>query len=235
MAVKESQKNSAEKQLQCVGFIMDGNRRWARAQGQGAAFGHKAGFDTFEAVVRWVTEANIPHAVFYGLSTENWYRSQEEVTALLLLIKAVVSRLQAEIHTHRVRWRFVGRLDDFPAELKQSMSELETVSKKYTTHTIWVALSYGGRAEIMAAVNRAIEVGKSISEEEFATLFWSAGMPDPDIIIRTGGEQRLSNFLPWQSVYSELYFTPTFWPAFTKEEFHRILDWYAKRERRLGR
>jgi undecaprenyl diphosphate synthase len=213
----------------CVGFIMDGNRRFAREKKQPEVVGHVAGKEKFIEVATWVVKAGIPHAVFYAFSTENWKRSPEEVEQLLsLMLLDLTNRVKAKI-------KVIGQVSDLPKAVQENIARHEKagLSCNYKT-TIWIALSYGGRAEILTAVNEAIEKGVPVKEEEFSKLMWSSEMPDPDLIIRTGGEQRLSNFLPWQSIYSELFFIDTFWPAFSQEEFVRILAQYSKRERRIG-
>lgn len=221
---------------QCVGFIMDGNRRFAKQEGIDTLMGHVAGKEKLFEVVKWIQEAGIPHAVFYAFSTENWQRSQNEVDALMGLFISTTSELRAQPSGQGVRIKILGRKTDFAPALQAEMEKLEQESAEGEFETtIWVALSYGGRAEIVAAVNEAIKNNRPVTEESFPQLMWSAGMPNPDIIIRTGGDKRLSNFLPWQSVYSELFFSDTYWPAFTKEEFTRILSDYAIRERRNGK
>lgn len=214
---------------ECVGFIMDGNRRFAKEKGEETLLGHLAGKEKFSEVVDWLVEVNIPHAVFYAFSTENWQRSPKEVEYLLEI-------LMSDFVNNKARLRVIGDVSRFSKLIQEKLKahEIETASQG-NKNTIWVALSYGGRAEIVEAVNLAIKNGAPVSEESFAKLLSTNEMPDPDLIIRTGGEHRLSNFLPWQSVYSELFFTDTYWPAFTKAEFQRILSEYAKRERRLGR
>jgi undecaprenyl diphosphate synthase len=141
----------------------------------------------------------------------------------------------AEVHTWQIRVRVFGDLSNFSDELKKAVNDLMTESAGYDTTTLWVALSYGGRAEIVAAANKAITAGQMVDETTFANHLATAGMPDPDLIIRTGGDMRLSNFLPWQAVYSELMFTATYWPAFTKDEFMSMLTQYGDRKRRFGR
>ena len=214
---------------------MDGNRRWAKERGKETLVGHKAGEDTFYAVAQWVKEAGIPHAVFYAFSTENWLRNKVEVVYLQELFLAFTQRMLDEVHDWQCQIRVMGDLTTFTSELQLSIRELETASDVYSATTIWVALSYGGRAEIVAACNQAVAAGVPVTEESFSQHLWTAGMPDPDLIIRTGGDVRLSNFLPWQSVYSELFFTDTYWPAFTKDEFTRIVGQYADRQRRRGK
>lgn len=214
---------------------MDGNRRLAREQNKCTAEGHAAGKEKFFEVVEWVREAKIPHAVFYAFSTENWKREKTEIEALLNLFQETVKILKAGKDRKKIAIRVIGRREDFSEGMQKTIIELEESSVEEADTTIWIALSYGGRAEIIAAVNEAVRLGGEFDERKFSELLWSAGMPDPDLIIRTGGDNRLSNFLPWQSVYSELFFVDTYWPAFTKNEFKRILSDYEARERRIGK
>lgn len=220
----------------CIGFIMDGNRRWAEAQGKERLEGHVAGFAVYEDVVRWVVEKKIAHAVFYAFSTENWKRSHTEVEHLMSLFERGLRQLKekTEGEEAKMRVRFLGRRADFSEPLQALMADLEKKSAPYTNTTIWVALSYGGRAELLEAINAAIAVGKPVDETTFRSHLWGAELPDLDLLIRTSGEERLSNFLPWHTAYSELFFTPTHWPAFTKDEFERILSQYEERHRRHG-
>lgn len=228
--MNKSTKQTSEQVLPtCVGFIMDGNRRWAREQRLSIEAGHRAGAEVFARMVHDVREAHIPHAVFYAFSTENWQRAPEEVQTLMKIFMEMLVKRQG------VRVRVIGDRTKFARELQTAIAQVECDTVEEQGTTIWVALSYGGRAEIVEAVNQAVRKGKMVTEEEFSLLLQSAEMPDPDLIIRTGGEMRLSNFLPWQSVYSELMFTPTYWPAFTKEEFLRMLEEYGKRQRRYGK
>lgn len=224
--------------IQCIGFIMDGNRRWAREQGLTTLLGHQKGGEVFADSIKWVREANIPHAVYYTFSTENWKRSDEEVTYLMGLFREWLAKLEKELSKEdgdRVRIRIIGRREDFADDLQEQMARLEQVSvDKEVATTIWIALSYGGRAEIVAAVNEAVARGEQVTEESFEHLLWTTGMPDPDIIVRTGGEHRLSNFMTWKSVYSELLFLDKHWPALTKDDFAGILMQYGERERRKG-
>ncbi len=219
----------------CLGFIMDGNRRFAKEQGLDPLIGHVAGKDKLIEVMGWSKEVGVKHLVVYAFSTENWQRSEAEVSSLMGLFGQGIKDLEAKAERD-FAVRFIGRREDFSAELQAEMEHLEeSTALGEPAYTLWIALSYGGRAEIVAAANAAIAKGEVVTEETFAKLLWSSGMPDPDLIVRTGGEVRLSNFLPWQSVYSELYFTPTYWPAFTKDEFMSILETYATRDRRKGK
>lgn len=219
----------------CIGFIMDGNRRWAKERGLPTLEGHQKGFEAFQNIIRAVRDAEVDHAIFYAFSTENWERSEEEVSYLMQLFREGLKELQGDIEEEKVRVRFVGDRSHLPQELVTQMETLEEKSTPYQNTTIWVALSYGGRAEIVDAVNRAIAEKEPVTEATFSKFFWTAQMPDPDIIVRTSGEQRLSNFLPWQAVYSEFFFVDTYWPDFGKDEFQGILEAYGERKRRKGK
>lgn len=221
--------------IKCVGFIMDGNRRYAREQNAETFTGHLAGKDKLFEVVKWVAEKEISHAVFYAFSTENWKRDNTEVEKLMQLFQLTISELAKRDNKDEVAVRIIGQRSDLSSGLQESIRELEEQNPAEPKLTIWIALSYGGRAEIVAAVNQAISLGEKVNEETFSSLLWSASMPDPDLVIRTGGESRLSNFLPWQTVYSELFFSSTYWPAFTKDEFERIVSAYTKKDRRIGK
>jgi len=217
--------------LTCIGFIMDGNRRWAKAQGLEPWEGHRQGGEVFKESVRWAHERQIPHVVYYAFSTENWKRSETEVTVLLGLFRELLADF-----ADGVRVRIIGRREDFSADLVAEMErvERESAAQEDIQTTVWVALSYGGRAEIVAAVNEAVQQGKEVTEETFAQLLWTAELPDPDLIVRTSGEQRLSNFLTWKSVYSELLFIDKHWPTLTRDDFDAMVTEYQKRERRVG-
>lgn len=231
--------SSESKDIQCVGFIMDGNRRWATEQGKKTLEGHKKGAETFTEIARAIRDAEIPHAVFFAFSTENWNRSEEEVSYLMDLFEEFLDEADKKLSDDKekkVHIRVVGRKEDFNEKLQKRIAELEEKDKEIEADTtIWVALSYGGRAEIVDAVNKAVAAGEPVTEESFNQHLWTAEMPDPDIIVRTSGEQRTSNFMTWKSVYSEYFFTPTYWPAFTKEELETILSDYNERHRRNGK
>ena len=215
---------------------MDGNRRFAREHNLPLLEGHRAGADKLKEVVAWCEEAGIKHLITYAFSTENWQRNKLEVEYLMILFREVMMRDLPELMAKGVKIKCVGNLSDFPADLQVSMKKLMGESEKNSGVNLHLALSYGGRAEILAATKKLIERGiKNPTEEDFSNALWTAVMPDPDLIIRTSGEQRLSGFLPWQAVYSELAFTPTLWPALTHDEFFAILEDYNGRERRKGR
>ncbi len=211
---------------------MDGNRRWAKERQLPTFEGHRKGAEVFRQSVEWVCEAEIPHAVFYAFSTENWRRTEDEVSYLMDLFREFIAEIKKQTN---VAVRIVGRREDFAQDIKKQFDEIESLNSSHTAKaTIWIALSYGGRAEIVAAVNEAVAAGKPVTEESFTSLLWTADMPDPDIIVRTGGEYRLSNFMTWKAVYSELLFLETYWPALTQDDFNGILKEYEQRERRRG-
>lgn len=219
-----------------MGFILDGNRRWAKENGLPSLEGHRRGMEKVREIVRWSKEAGVRDVIVYAFSTENWNRSPEEVSYLMDLFAEFCGRWTDEVKKNNGRIRFIGQRERFSDSLQAKMSEAETATAHGNEGTLWVALSYGGRAEILAAVNTLLREGVSETDEAgLRARMWSAEMPDPDLIIRTGGEERLSNFLTWQSVYSELIFTETKLPAFSKEEFDHALEEYAERERRHGR
>lgn len=219
-----------------LGMILDGNRRYAKENNLPVLEGHRLGAEKVKDIVKWCFDAGIEEVIFYAFSTENWNRSPEEVSALMNLFGEFFETASDVIIEKGGRLRFIGERERFSPRLQEKMREVEEKTKHGTKGTLVVALSYGGRAEILAAVNTLLSSGiESVAEDMFKEAMWSAELLDPDIIIRTGGEKRLSNFLPWQSVYSELFFTGTKLPAFTKEEFESILQAYAKRERRHGR
>lgn len=224
---------------ECVGIIMDGNRRWARKRGLPVHEGHRAGYKKLKELLTWAREAGVKTVVAYAFSTENWNRSKLEVGFLMKLLRNILADEIADIKKERVRVRFIGDLDKFPKDIQEGIRTLEEETGVYKENTLVLAISYGGRAEIVSAVKKIAqektkeEIGK-MTEKEFSQYLWTKDIPDPDLIVRTGGEKRLSNFLPWQSVYSEFYFTPTLWPAFSRREFDKILAEFATRERRKG-
>jgi undecaprenyl diphosphate synthase len=220
---------------QCVGFIMDGNRRWATTQGRPHHEGHLHGYEVLKKMIRLVHGAKIPHMVCYAFSTENWNRAEEEVIFLMNLMRRAFLDLRKDSEGKKINYRIIGQIDRLPEDLQNEVRTLESSNHADAELTVWIALSYGGRAEIVEAVNGAIKKGEQITEENFHELLWTRGMPDPDLIIRTSGEQRISNFLLWQSAYSEYVFTSTLWPDFGEAEFQSILEQYAERKRRNGK
>lgn len=216
-----------------VGIIMDGNRRWAKARGLPTLKGHEQGAEKVREVAEWAIEQQVSHLYLYAFSTENWKRSEEEVSYLLKLLERAFAERMKDIEELGVRIRIIGEREQFSTSFQEKMLEVEERSKDNTALTLVFCLSYGSRREIVSAVSRLPEQS-TYTEDDISAALWTAGMPDPDLIIRPGGEKRLSNFLLWQGAYAELFFTDTLWPDFTKEEFSRILEEYRARERRHG-
>lgn len=220
--------------IRSIGLIMDGNRRWARSHGLLTLEGHRRGYEKLKAVLEWTKEAGIKDVMVWGFSTENWNRSKEEVDYLMNIFRTLLPNDAVELKRRMVRLRIIGQRERFAPDIQQAMADAEKVACE-GEHTFWLGLSYGGRAEILDTTNRLIARGKPVTEEEFSDALWTSGMPDPDVIVRTGGDERLSGFLPWQGVYSELFFIDKHWPDFEKEDFQMILDEYQTRERRHGK
>ncbi len=225
-----------------VAIIMDGNGRWAEQRNRPRLFGHKAGVDSVRAVVEAAREIGVRYLTLYAFSTENWQRPPGEVSGLMGLLKVY---LQAELKTmlkNEVRLFCLGQQERLPDDVRRTLAMVMEQTARCRGMTLNLALSYGGRNEMMRAV-RAL-AGKCVAgeldwreldEEMLAAHLDTAGQPDPDLLIRTGGEHRLSNFLLWQASYSELYFTETMWPDFRKEEFLEALATYGRRQRRFGK
>lgn len=209
---------------------MDGNRRWAHAQGLTTAEGHATGFEAFKRCLAWARARGVRHLAFYAFSTENWQRQEAEVSALMELIGQALTLLPPD----GTRLQVIGDRRQLPRTLVASIEAKEAETANETELVVWIALSYGGRDEIVRATNAAIARGELVDPDSFSMLLDTADLPDPDMIVRTGGEQRLSNFLTWRSVYSELYFTDTYWPAMTETDFDAILAEYGNRQRRYG-
>jgi undecaprenyl diphosphate synthase len=218
----------------CIGIILDGNRRWAKEKGLPTLEGHRAGVETLKEAVRAAGEKGIGHVAVFAFSTENWQREPAEVAYLMELFMEMAGKHAGELAREGARTRFVGQRERFSPELQKSMDAVERDTANNGKITLWICLSYGGRAEIVEAARAVAAEGGEITEESLRAHFWSAQMPDPDIIIRTGGEKRLSGFLLWQSAYSELFFIDKHWPDFAKEDLEAVLNEYAARERRMG-
>lgn len=220
----------------CVGIIMDGNRRWAKARGLPTLEGHRQGYEKLKETVRWVKDAGIGCLVVYAFSTENWNRTAEEVSYLMDLIRLVFTQELKQLKKDGIRIRCVGDRSRFSKDIQELMENAERQTAAGDGPTLALALSYGGRPDILNAVNKLLASGaKNVTERDFSDALWTKDIPDPDLIIRTGGEKRLSGFLTWQSVYSELFFVDTYLPDFSKEEFQGILAEFNKRERRMGK
>lgn len=216
---------------------MDGNGRWARARGLPRLAGHRAGTETLRRVLRAAVEFGIQVMTIYAFSTENWSRPEDEVKGLLSIMERVIDRELSELHKEGIQLRHIGRLDRTSPRLRQKISDAVELTKNNQRLILNVAFDYGGRAELVDAMRRIIADGVSaeqIDETLVGRYIYTAGLPDPDLIIRTSGEMRVSNFLIWQGAYAEFYVTPTLWPDFDKDEFYKALQDYSQRERRFG-
>lgn len=221
-----------------VGIIMDGNGRWAQARGLPRLAGHKAGTENIRRVLTAATEFGIKVLTIYAFSTENWGRPPDEVAGLMNLLGQVIRRETRNLHENGVCIRHSGRLEGIAPHLAQQIQEAVQLTCNNQRIILNVAFNYGGRAEIVDAVRHIMRDGhplEAVTEELISAYLYTGGLPDPDLIIRTGGEYRLSNFLLWQAAYAEYYATPTYWPDFDETEFAAALIEYSQRERRFGR
>jgi undecaprenyl diphosphate synthase len=233
----ESEKKARDSVPRHVAVIMDGNGRWAAERGLSRQEGHRAGTENLRRIIRAFGERNVPYLTLFAFSTENWSRPRREVNALLRLVGRVIDRELRSLHENNVRLKHLGSLEPLSPDLQRRVQDAVEMTKDNTGITVCVAFNYGGRAEIVEAVRRIVADGvpaDAIDESSFASYLATKDIPDPDLIVRTAGEHRLSNFLIWQSIYSEFYFTPCYWPDFDEEEVDRALDAYAQRVRRFG-
>ena len=222
---------------QHVAIIMDGNGRWAKARGLPRLKGHQAGTENLRPILRASAEFGIQILTVWAFSTENWRRPEAEVTGLLRILQQMIRRELQEQHREGVRIRHIGRLDRMPARLRQQVLDAVELTRNNDHIVLNVAFDYGGRAEIVQAVQRIIRAGipaEQVDEALLSSYLYTAGLPDPDLIIRTSGEMRTSGFMLWQSAYSEYYVTPTFWPDFNRDELYQALQAYDQRDRRFG-
>ena len=226
--------------MEHLAIIMDGNGRWAKARGLPRSEGHRAGGETVRRVLGFCRDAGIRYLTLYAFSVENWKRPKEEVDALMGLLVSYLAGEESMLHRHQVRLRIMGQRDDLPAEVRAALNHVESVTAHYERQLI-LCLSYGGRRELVSAAKKLAQAAaegkldpESIDEDVFATQLYLPDVPDPDLIVRTSGEMRLSNFLLWQASYAELYVTPVLWPDFDKADFDAALASFGKRERRYG-
>ncbi|MBI2323296.1 MAG: di-trans,poly-cis-decaprenylcistransferase [Chloroflexi bacterium] len=221
-----------------VAIIMDGNGRWAEARGLPRLAGHRAGTENIRRVLKAAVEFGVETLTIYAFSTENWGRPAEEVQGLLQLLEIVIRREAKHLHANGVRVRHIGRLDGVPERLAKAIRRVLELTAANDRITLNVAFNYGGRSEIVEAARSMVRAGlrpEEIDEETVARFLYTAGQADPDLIVRTGGEMRLSNFLLWQAAYAEYYATPTYWPDFDREELRRAVVAFSQRRRRFGR
>ena len=224
-----------------IAIIMDGNRRWAKAKGKPVAFGHKEGAKTLEKIVRHANKIGLKYITVYAFSTENWKRSEDEVNALMLLLQNYIEDYSKRADSENIKVQFLGDTTAFSPRMQKGITDCIERTKNNTGITFNIALNYGGRAEILKAVKEIAEdIEKQkikiedINEELMSDKLYTAGQPDPDLLIRTSGEIRLSNFLPWQLVYSEFLFVEKYWPDFSEEDLDNCIIEYQKRTRKFG-
>ena len=220
-----------------VAIIMDGNGRWAEQHGLPRLEGHRAGVESIRPVIECLNEYGIKYVTLYAFSTENWERPEYEIAGLLTLLEEAIDKEVPELHKRGVRIRHLGRLEGLPESPRLAISKALELTKNNTGMTFSFAFNYGGRIEILDSVRHIIAEGippESIDENSFSDYLYTAGLPDVDLLIRTGGELRISNFLIWQTAYSEFYFTDVLWPDFDKKEVEKALIAYSQRQRRFG-
>jgi undecaprenyl diphosphate synthase len=227
--------------LQHIAFIMDGNRRWAKKRGLPIAAGHRQGAETLTNIAKAAKKMGLKYMTVYAFSTENWQREKSEVDGLMNLLRQYLDNGFKELQENNARIIFIGEREMLAADIQAKMAKIESESAKNSDVTLCVALSYGGRQEITAAARKLAQRVKEgllepaeITPQIMGDALYTVGIPDPDLLIRTSGEERLSNFLPWQSAYTELYFSETLWPDFSAAELEDIIKKYELRERRYG-
>ena len=220
--------------LHHIAFIMDGNGRWAKKRLLPREFGHRAGAETFRRVLTHCVELGIEYVTVYAFSTENWKRPKHEVDELMNLLTRYLKECVADADKNKVRFCFIGDIEPLPDALKTQIKETEDATRAYH-HVANIALNYGSRHELVQAFHNLSKEGKTeITEEDISRALYTRDCPDPDLIVRTAGEQRLSNFLLWQAAYSEFYFTKTLWPDLSNREIDEIVTDFKKRVRRYG-
>ncbi len=231
-----------ENSLEHIAIIMDGNGRWAVQRGLPRSMGHKKGAEVVKEIVRAAGEAGVKFLTLYAFSTENWQRSQDEVDTLMGLLRQYLKSDLQELQKNNVRIKFIGENEMLASDIVAAMRKLETDTAQNDGLTLCIALSYGSRQEIVNAVKKTATLVKKgdisvddIDIKMFSDMLYTKSIPDPDLLIRTSGEQRISNYLLWQLAYTELYFTKTLWPDFNKDELVAIIKDYKTRERRYGK
>lgn len=224
-----------------IAIIMDGNGRWAKRRGMPRSFGHRSGAQTFRTISKYCNEIGIEYLTVYAFSTENWSRPKEEVDFLMNLFKEYLEESLSDFKNENIRTRFIGDRSKLPQNIVNLMNEAEEATADKTGLTLNIAINYGGRLELVNAVRSVAEkvangemTVEEIDEEIISQYLYTAGQPDPDLIIRPSGEQRLSNFLLWQSAYSEFLFSKVLWPDYTIDDLVADINEYAKRSRRFG-
>ena len=217
-----------------IGIIMDGNGRWAKAHGKSRNYGHKKGSDAVDVVAEAAFARGVECLSLYAFSTENWSRPKEEIDKLMSLITQFIDKGIGRLVKNETRLLVAGDLDCLSARRRKKVEGALAATADFKGKTIVICFNYGSRDEIIRAVNKCVERGEKVDEASFSQMLYTAGLPDVDLVIRTSGEQRLSNFLLWQSAYAELYFTPIMWPDFDATEMDKAIEWFSQRKRRFG-
>jgi len=217
-----------------IAIIMDGNGRWAKKRGLPRKFGHKAGCDNIKKRTQDIFDLGIKIVTYFAFSTENWKRPKEEIDEIFNLIRKYVEENTEDFVSKGIKITFCGKYEELPKDIVESFKKVQDETKDCTKNVLNFAVNYGGRDEIVRAVNKAIKIGKTVTEESFAKLLDNGNLVDPDFVIRTSGELRISNFMLYEMAYSEFYFCKTFWPSFGKKELVEALINYQGRDRRFG-
>ncbi len=218
-----------------IGFIMDGNGRWAKLRGRPRNYGHKKGADVIEAVVKHCHDRGVKAVSLYAFSTENWSRPKEEVDFIFDILRRFLKKYKKKLIANEIRFLISGNLAELPEELRAQCEDCISATEVFTEKFLNIAINYGSRSELTRAVNALIASGKKeVTEADVSAALYTSLLPDIDLVIRTSGEQRLSNFFMWQCAYAELYFTDVLWPDFDDKELDKALDWFASRGRRYG-
>lgn len=218
-----------------VGIIMDGNGRWAKLRGKKRTYGHKFGSDNVDVIATRAFEVGVKTLTLYAFSCENWQRPKEEVDELMRLLKVYFNKFIKKVIKKETRINVIGDTTALSSDLQAIIAKAQKNTEKFTKHTLNIALNYGGKQEIVMAVNKLLEEKKEITVDGISSALYTAPFGEPDLIIRTGGEIRLSNFLLYQGAYSELYFTDVLWPDFNAEEFDKAIKSFSERQRRFGK
>ena len=219
---------------QHIAFIMDGNGRWATERGKPRTYGHREGVRALEKVVRACRDLQIRVCSVYAFSTENWKRPRSEIDALFDMLRENITKID-DYDKYDIRVTVMGDLTALPSDLQASITKLVEATQSHQSYIFNIGINYGGRSEIVHAVNKILKSGcTSITQEDLQKALYTADLPDPDIIVRTGGERRLSNFMLYQSAYAEFYYTDLYWPDMNKKEVEKIIEWFSMRKRRFG-
>ena len=223
-----------EKHLRHIGFIMDGNGRWAKQHGKPRTFGHKKGADTIEKVLEACYEKGVSVVSLYAFSTENWSRPKDEIDAIFNLLRSFLKKYSKKLMEKKIRLLISGDLSPIDESLREECLKLIEKTKVNKEYTLNIAINYGSRKEIVRAVNAVKEKQGEITEEDISSALYTSELPDIDLVVRTSGEMRLSNFFLWQCAYAEFYFTDVHWPDFGKEQTYKAIEWFYGRNRRFG-